>query len=113
MMAPANAAALFIVARMLLRRSADPWLRVVAGSTLVQQMVGIFYAPAGRYYYLTWLLTALVTCVWLHDEGLPAFRKRFPAAAKRISAHRFARVVAQGLARIAANLDPARPARAG
>jgi hypothetical protein len=104
-MAPVNAAALFIVARMLLRRSADSWLRIVAGATLVQQMVGAFYAPAGRYYYLTWLLTALVTCVWLHDEGLPAFRRRFPGAAKRISTHPAVRVLARAVHEVTALLD--------
>jgi hypothetical protein len=77
-MAPFNAAALVIVARMALWKGIDPWLRLTAWATLAQQCVGIFYAPAGRYYYLTWLLTLLVTAVWIEREGLKLLRRRYP-----------------------------------
>jgi hypothetical protein len=90
---------------MLLRKSADPWLRLTAGATLAQQTVGIFYAPAGRYYYLTWLLTLLVVVVWLHEEGLPAIRRRFPAATGSIAVHPLARAVVRLLGGVAATLD--------
>ena len=84
-MAPVNAAALVIVARMALWNKVDnkidPWLHLTAGATLVQQCVGIFYATAGRYYYLTWLLTLLVTAVWIEREGLELLRRRYPKLA--------------------------------
>ena len=54
-----------------------PWLRLTAWATLVQQCVGIFYATAGRYYYLTWLLTLLVVMVWFHGEGIEILRGGF------------------------------------
>jgi hypothetical protein len=98
LMAPVNAAALLILVRMLLTNAADPWLRLIAGATLAQQMVGIFYAPAGRYYYLTWLLTLLVCAVWAHHEGLHLFRKKFPVIAERVSTHQAARAFARACA---------------
>jgi hypothetical protein len=72
-MAPLNAAALLVLARVAAWDKADPWLRLTAGATLVQHCVGLFYATAGRYYYLTWLLTFLVVAVWVHDEGMSCF----------------------------------------
>ena len=84
-MAPFNAAALVIVARMALWNKIDPWLRLTAWATLAQQCVGIFYAPAGRYYYLTWLLTLLVTAVWVEREGLELLRRRYPNLADRFA----------------------------
>jgi hypothetical protein len=104
-MAPLNAAALLVLFRMLLRKSADPWLRLTAGATLAQQTVGIFYAPAGRYYYLTWLLTLLVVVVWLHEEGLPAFRRTFPAISRSFAVHPLARAALRWLGGVAAILD--------
>ena len=77
-MAPLNAAALVVLVRVAVWKQIDPWLRLVAWATLAQQCVGIFYAPAGRYYYLTWLLTLLVTAVWLHREGLDLLHRRYP-----------------------------------
>jgi hypothetical protein len=105
LMAPVNAAALFILFRVLLTKRADRWLRFIAGATLVQQSVGIFYATAGRYYYVTWFLTGLVTCAWFYEEGLPVFQKRFPAVAGRVRAHPLARALAHALARIAAGVS--------
>jgi hypothetical protein len=70
-----------------LRRRAEPWLRLIAGATLVQQAVGLFYASAGRYYYLTWLLTLLVVAVWVHGEGIDILRRRFPDFSQRIAKH--------------------------
>jgi len=63
----------------------DPWLRLTAWATLAQQCVGIFYATAGRYYYLTWLLTLLVTAVWVEREGLELVRRRYPKLADRFA----------------------------
>jgi hypothetical protein len=76
LMAPVNAAAIVLLFRMALWKEIDPWLRLIAGATIAQQCVGIFYAPAGRYYYLTWLLTALVTAVWMEREGLELLERR-------------------------------------
>ena len=104
-MAPINAAALLVLVRMLLRKSADPWLRLTAGATLAQQTVGIFYAPAGRYYYLTWLLTLLVVVVWLHEEGLPAFGRKFPAISGSIGVHPLTRALVRLLSGVAATFD--------
>jgi hypothetical protein len=88
-MAPFNAAALVIVARMALWNKIDPWLRLTAWATLAQQCVGILYATAGRYYYLTWLLTLLVTAVWVEREGLELglelLRRRYPNLADRLA----------------------------
>ncbi len=96
-MAPMNAAAIIILARMATWKEIDPWLRHIAWATLAQQCVGLFYAPAGRYYYLTWLLTALVTVVWLHREGLGLFQRRYPSFsarfASRPSHHALARLL--------------------
>ena len=98
LMTPVNAATLLILVRMLFTKGADPWLRLVAGATLAQQAVGIFYAPAGRYYYLTWLLTLLVCAVWAHEVGLHLFRKKFPVIAERVSKHSAARAFARACA---------------
>ena len=88
-MAPFNLAAIVIVARMALWNKIDPpidpWLRLTAWATLAQQCVGIFYATAGRYYYLTWLLTLLVTAVWVEREGLELVRRRYPKLADRFA----------------------------
>jgi len=63
LMTPLNAAAIAVLVRVAAWKEIDPWLRLTAWATLGQQCVGMFYAPAGRYYYLTWLLTLLVTAV--------------------------------------------------
>jgi hypothetical protein len=86
-MAPLHAAALVVLVRVVLWRRAAPWLRLTAGATLVQQAVGLFYASAGRYYYLTWLLTLLVVAVWVHGEGIDILRRRFPDFSQRIAKH--------------------------
>jgi hypothetical protein len=99
-MAPVNAAAILVIIRVLTWKEADPWLRLTALATLVQQGIGIFYAPAGRYYYLTWLLTFLVTAAWMQGEGLRILQQRFPAFAKYIACHPARLALARGLRRI-------------
>ena len=99
--APLNAAALVVVIRVAVGRGADPWLRLTAWATLAQQGVGLFFLTAGRYYYLTWLLTLLIVAAWVHGEGLDLVRRRFPDFAARSAKNR-ARVAAAGvLARMA------------
>jgi hypothetical protein len=104
-MAPLHAAAIVVVVRVVLWRCADPWLRLTAGATLVQQCVGIFFFSYGRYYYLTWLLTLLVVLVWLHAEGIDMFRQRFPALAERVTKHPARAALVGGLARISRMLE--------
>ena len=105
-MAPLNAAALIVLVRVAAWRKADPWLRLAAGATLVQHCVGLFYATAGRYYYLTWLLTFLVVMVWVHDEGIDILRRRFPELSKRVAEHPASAALARGLDRMSRMLQP-------
>jgi hypothetical protein len=101
LMAPLNAAAIVLLVRIAVWTKIDPWLRLTAWATLVQQCVGVFYAPAGRYYYLTWLLTLLVTAVWVQREGLDLLQRRFPDFAASFANHPARRALARLLARIA------------
>jgi hypothetical protein len=101
LMAPVNAAAIVVLVRVAVWKQIDPWLRLVAWATLAQQCVGIFYAPAGRYYYLAWLLTLLVTAVWLHREGLGLLQRRYPRFSARVADHPARRALARLLARMA------------
>jgi hypothetical protein len=101
-MAPVNAAAIAVVVRMALWREVDPWLRLTALATLAQQCVGLFYAPAARYYYLTWLLTLLIVTVWMQREAVTAFQRRFPELAARLAKHPARLAVARMLRRAAA-----------
>jgi hypothetical protein len=106
-MAPLNAAAILVLARVALWHGANPWLRLTASATLVQQTVGIFYATAGRYYYLTWLLTLLAVAAWFHGEGLELIRQRWPALSERIAGHPASVALARMLERMARLIDPA------
>ena len=91
-----------VLVRVALWRRAEPWLRLTAGATLAQQGVGLFYAGAGRYYYLTWLLTLLVVAVWVHGEGVELFRGAgFRDVSRRVAKHPASLALARGLDRIA------------
>ena len=59
------------------------------------------YAPAARYYYLTWLLTLLVSAVWVQREGLGLFARRYPGIAARVAEHPMRRALARLLPRLA------------
>lgn len=100
MMVPLHAAAIAVLVRVAVRDGADPWLRLTAWATLVQQCVGLFYATAGRYYYLTWLLTLLVVMVWINGEGIDLVRRRFPRFSERVAKHPASVAIAQGLDRM-------------
>src|SRR3954453_11844120 len=52
--APLHAAAIVVLVRVVLRGRAEPWLRLIAGATLVQQAVGVFFVTAGRPLLFTW-----------------------------------------------------------
>jgi len=99
--APLNAAALFVLARVTGWRAADPWLRLLAAATLAQHAVLLFYATAGRYAYVTWLLTLIVVAAWLQDDAVPRLHRRHPALARRIRAHPASIMLARVLARTA------------
>jgi hypothetical protein len=104
-MAPLNAAAIAVLLRVVLMRGADPWLRLTAGATLAQHGVVLVYAAAGRYTYLTWLLTLLVVAAWVEGEGLDILRRRLPAFTQRIAKHPASLVLARGLRRMAGMLQ--------
>jgi hypothetical protein len=81
-MIPLNAAAVAALAWVgFFGRRFDPWLRLIALATLLEHGTGATYANWDRYHLLTWLLTALVAIVWLHDTGigdrLSGLRKSF------------------------------------
>jgi hypothetical protein len=104
-MAPLHAAALVVLVRVAAWGKAEAWLRLVACATLAQQCVGLFYASAGRYYYLTWLLTFLVVMVWLHGEGIELFQQRLPEFSARVTKHPASRALARGLDGMSRMLD--------
>ena len=85
---PLHAAAIIVLVRVALwGRRFDPWLRLTAGAMLAQHPVALFYLPYNRYYYLAWLLTALVCAVWLRDEGGPLLQQRFLRGAEWLGRH--------------------------
>jgi hypothetical protein len=104
-MAPLNAAAIVIVIRVAVWKRADPWLRLTACATAIQQCVGIFYIIHGRYYYLTWLLTLLVVAVWVHGEGIELLRRRFPVLTARVANHPASAALARALGRMSRLLE--------
>jgi hypothetical protein len=99
-MVPLNAAAIVVLIRVVFWRHAMPWLRLTAIATLVQHGVALFYASAGRYYYLTWLLTLLVVAAWVHGEGLEIVRRRFPRLTDRLAKHPACLALARALRRM-------------
>jgi hypothetical protein len=105
--APLNAAALVVLVRVAAWGKAEGWLRLIACATLAQQCVGLFYASAGRYYYLTWLLTFVVAMVWLHEEGIELFRRRFSEFSARVAKHPASLALARGLDRMSRMLNEA------
>jgi hypothetical protein len=87
-MVPLHAAAVAILVRVgFFGLRFDPWLRLVALATLLEHGTGICYANWARYHLLTWLLTALVSIVWLRVEGLPWLDKFLPGLRERLAAH--------------------------
>jgi hypothetical protein len=109
--APLHVAALVVLVRVALWKIADPWLRLTAWALLVQHCVGIFYATAGRYYYLTWLLTLLVVAAWLQREGIGWLQRRFPVLAERVARHRLGVALARGLTSMARDMEATPAAR--
>jgi hypothetical protein len=79
-------------------RGYDPWLRLLAGAALAQHLINLCYAIVPRYFYLTWLMTALVDVVWFKAEGRDLLRHWLPGWYERAAKLRAS-------ARLAAALD--------
>jgi surface polysaccharide O-acyltransferase-like enzyme len=77
-MIPLHAAALVIIVRVLLSHRYEGWLRLIAAATLGLYTPALFFIYSDRYSILAWLLTLLICCVWVRDEGLPWLEQRFP-----------------------------------
>lgn len=99
LMVPLHAAAIAVLLRAGLGRRYDPWLRLLAWSTLALHSVALFYLSADRYHYLSWLLTLLVCAVWMRDEGFDLARRWSPRLAERIEHHPASERVSQMLDR--------------
>jgi hypothetical protein len=64
-------------------RRFDPWLRLIALAALLQHGIGLCYVVYDRYHLLTWLLTCLVTLVWIKAEAVPLFDRRYAGLSDR------------------------------
>jgi hypothetical protein len=85
---PVHLAAIAILVRVALwERRFDPWIRVVAAGTLLQHAVSLCYLLAPRYFFLAWLLTLLVTVVWIREAGIPLLRKYVPDWCDKVAVH--------------------------
>lgn len=82
------------------RRGFDPWLRLMALAAMIQHIPAFFYAPTPRYYFLAWLLTALVCMAWVKDIGLPLISSRYPRLAHRVVSDPVMVWLASGLSRL-------------
>jgi len=83
-MAPLHAAALMVVARVLLSRRYEGWLRLMAGATLGLYTPALFFLYSDRYLIIAWLLTLVICCAWMRDEGLPWLERRLPRAVEGV-----------------------------
>ena len=97
---PLHAAGVIILACVALRRNFDPWLRLVAGATLAQHLVNICLLIAPRYFYLAWLLTALVDVAWLEAEGVALLRRWMPVWWGRVANYPITARLASGLTKL-------------
>jgi hypothetical protein len=66
----------------------------------VQHGIGLCYVNYVRYNLGTWLLTALVAAVWLHQEGLPLFDRAYPGARDRLMERTGMRFLSERLRRL-------------
>jgi hypothetical protein len=99
---PLNVAGVVILIYVVVRgRRFDPYLRLIGAAALAQHTVAFFYvASAGRYHYLSWILTMLVVMVFMHEVGIAWLRRRYPKAAARLANHPLSRRLASGLTRL-------------
>jgi hypothetical protein len=86
-MAPVHAAALLIVVRVMLARRYEGWLRLMAGATLGLYIPALFFLYSDRYQIIAWLLTLLICCVWMRDEGMRWLNRRVPRVVEAMECH--------------------------
>ncbi len=98
-MAPLHALALVLLARVMTRAGFDPWLRLIAGATLAQHAVSLFYVATPRYHFLSWFCTGLVAVVWFRVEGIELLRRRLPLWWERIWNNPLSRSIERSLRR--------------
>ncbi len=81
---PFNAAAVAVVIYVTLRgRGFDPWLRLIGAGAIAEYAVDLIYAATPRYFFSTWLLSAVVVAAfierrlpaWLDKRGWPRARR--------------------------------------
>jgi hypothetical protein len=96
-MAPLHALSLVIVLRVMVRTGFDPWLRLVAGATLAQHAVSLFYIATPRYHFLSWFCTGLVAVVWFRVEGIALLRQWLPIWWERLWNNPFNRSIERAL----------------
>ena len=96
-MAPLHALSLVVLVRVMLRAGFDPWLRLIAGATLAQHAVSLFYIATPRYHFLSWFCTGLVAVVWFKVEGIELLRRLLPLWWDRIWNNPFNRSIERSL----------------
>jgi hypothetical protein len=95
---PLNAFGIVILVAVLVRgRAFDPWLHLIAAATLAEHTIALFYRPAGRYYYVTWLLTVVVCAVWMRTKGLGLLWLGLPRLMAWLSRQQALGLVARGI----------------
>ncbi len=73
---PFNAAAVAVVIYVTLRgRGFDPWLRLIGAAVIAEYAVDLIYAATPRYFFSTWLLSAVVVAAFL-ERWLPAWMEK-------------------------------------
>ncbi len=73
---PLHLAAVLIVFALTLRgRDMDPWLRVIGAAVIAEYGAAMIYAATARYFFLMWLLTLLIVCVFI-ERRLPSWLER-------------------------------------
>lgn len=96
-MAPLHALSLVVLVRVMVRTGFDPWLRLIAGATLAQHAVSLFYVATPRYHFLSWFCTGLIGVVWFRLEGLALLRSLLPQWWDRIWNNPFNRSIERSL----------------
>jgi hypothetical protein len=97
LMAPLHALSLVVLVRVMVRTGFDPWLRLIAGATLTQHAVSLFYIATPRYHFLSWFCTGLVAVVWFKVEGIALLRGLLPLWWDRIWNNPFNRSIERSL----------------